>query len=158
MANYKNINVSNMRTALNALKKNLDSSKLKGEMSSLASNSVWEASAKRNLIDALNKQLDKNYQNVKDKIDKYLNVCTYIEKWQELNSENKKYEQQMNSAKDKIYYWTTDYKTNADGEKEKYTYQAYSSFWDNKYNEYRRLIADNKKDMKNYESKIENNL
>lgn len=164
MADFSNINVGSLRSALNNLSDGIDYKSSNNAISSLSSDAYWSSSCKSIFINALDKQINTNYENLKEKLSNYKTICDYIKSWQDLKKQNEEYTKKMNDAYSKRYSTVMKYKkdssgnyeTDSYGNKKKEYKQEFSSYWDGEYRRYKGLIEDNKNKMKDYENKVNN--
>ena len=163
MAGYSKVNITNAREAINSIIDGLNYETSKNIIDSANDSTYWQGDSKQTLINALNKQVNTNYKNLKDKLDNYLVIVDYMESWKELDDDNDWYAQKRDEAESKILEWKWQYKKDKYGNyvydyygnREKEWYQVTNKYWKNKYNEYKDKIAKNKATMESYVNKIE---
>ena len=143
---FEYVDTSSLRNALTACKESIDYKSTNKLISDISKNNVWQTESK----DVLSKAL----QKLKDKINNYLSLVTYIEKYQSLASENKSLENEYSSLSSKLYY--TETYTDSNGSTITETKKDLSV--QSQMNSIRSQINKNKDEMKTLENKVSSSI
>ena len=98
---FENVDVGSLRSSLNSCKNSLKCSAGKEFMSSAGS--IWQGSAKDNLIKNLDKLYNEKYKKLEELLDKYLGVCGEIEHYKKLESDCAKLSEEIEDLKPHLY-------------------------------------------------------
>lgn len=151
---FEYVNTSSLRNALTECKNKINYNKTKELISDISKNNVWQTGSKDVLSKALQKLKDKRYKELEDKINNYLSLVTYIEKYQSLASENKSLESQYSSLSSKLYY--TETYTDSNGAT--ITETKKDSNVQSQMNNIRSQINKNKDEMEKLENKVSSSI
>ena len=144
---FENVNVTSLRNSLNQCKNAINHSTTDGLISSVSNASAWQSSAQSNLKNALSKLTNTRYKELENKLSNYQNTVNFIEKYQDLQSENKSKQQEIDYLNYKLY------KTNSQtGKKEK------DANVDAKISKLRKQINYNKTEMDNLINRVSNSI
>lgn len=119
---FENVNVTNLRYALNSCKNSLNYGKIQS-LSSTISSSSWSANAKTNLTQALNQLVNIRYKSLENQINTYLNLLSKIESYKNLQNQNSALSGEYNDISKRLYVKkkVTKTVTRSNGEKVKKT-------------------------------------
>ena len=151
---FEYVDTSSLRNALTACKESIDYKSTNKLISDISKNNVWQTESKDVLSKALQKLKDKRYKELEDKINNYLSLVTYIEKYQSLASENKSLENEYSSLSSKLYY--TETYTDSNGSTITETKKDLSV--QSQMNSIRSQINKNKDEMKTLENKVSSSI
>ena len=159
---FENINVTSLRSALTQCKNTINYTRTSELINSISNTSVWQSSSQKKLKNALTKLETERYKNLEDKINLYLNIVSYIEKYKNLQSENQSLENHYSSLSGRLYY--TEYyeesHTQSDGsvviEHHSRTVKDYGV--EAEMNNVRKKINDNKQEMENLKNRVSNSI
>lgn len=94
---FENVNPGSLRNAINSCRNSINKSKIDNIKASLSSDSVWQADAKKNFLNALTKLKDERYKQLEEQLNKYIQIPPLIEEYQRLEKENKTLEQNISN-------------------------------------------------------------
>lgn len=159
---FENVNASSLKNALIQCKNSLNYSITSSLINDIANPSVWQCDAQKNLKVALTNLKDKRYKELEDKIEKYLNVASYIEEYKDLEYENERLEINYGNLRKNLYYWgkRKDRWGNPLKDKDgnyKYGYLLNYNV-QNQMNSITRQIEENENEMKNLKNKVSNSV
>lgn len=159
---FENVNVTSLRNALNQCKNSINHSTTDELIESISNTSVWQSSAQNTLKKALTKLDNERYKDLENKIDKYLELVDYIEKYKTLEQENKDLQKQYQNLSSRLYYTQTDTLVTvlADGTEveEKTTRQVKNTSVEYQMSNINKKINENKEKMENYKNKVSNSI
>ena len=159
---FESVNVSSLRSALMQCKNSINHSTTNNLISNISNPNVWQASSQTTLKNALTKLENERYKDLENKIDSYLVVVSYIERYKNLQSENNSLENQYNSLSHRLYYtetYTTTY-TDSDGiEHTDYHQRTVKDYYvESQMHNVRNRINQNKNEMASLESRVSNSI
>lgn len=102
-----NINVISLKNSILSLKNSIKNTTTKQLPEKITNNNIWQADAKANLKKALEKLNNTHYADLNKEISRIESAIPYIEKYQNLNSANIGYKNQINNLNPYLYYYET---------------------------------------------------
>jgi len=159
---FESVNVSSLRSALMQCKNSINHSTTNNLISSISNPNVWQSSSQTNLKNALTKLENERYKDLENKIDSYLVVVSYIERYKNLQSENSSLENQYNSLSHRLYYTETYTTTSTDSEGNVHTHYHQRTVKnyhvESQMHNIRNRINQNKNEMSCLESRVSNSI
>lgn len=113
---FENVNVDNLKSALNSCKNSINYSISKSLISSISNRNVWQSDSKMVLKNALDTLVNTRYRDLKNKISDYQTAVKYIEEYQELKKKNQSLTAENSRLSSKLYYEETYYTYTYDSE------------------------------------------
>ena len=138
---FENINVSYLREALTQCKDSINHESTDQLIYDVSDTSIWQTDAQANLIKALTKLTTERYKELEDKINSYFIIVEKIEKYQELQIENRELNQQFSYLNLKVQ--------SADSDDSR-------SLYNTQLHELQMKINDNELTMQNLEKMVSN--
>lgn len=138
---FENINVSYLREALTQCKDSINHESTDQLIYDVSDTSIWQTDAQANLIKALTKLTTERYKELEDKINSYFIIVEKIEKYQELQIENRELNQQLSYLNLKVQ--------SADSDDSRSLYKT-------QLHELQMKINDNELTMQNLEKMVSN--
>lgn len=138
---FENINVSYLREALTQCKDSINHESTDQLIYDVSDTSIWQTDAQVNLIKALTKLTTERYKELEDKINSYFIIVEKIEKYQELQIENRELNQQFSYLNLKVQ--------SADSDDSR-------SLYNTQLHELQMKINDNELTMQNLEKMVSN--
>lgn len=138
---FENINVSYLREALTQCKDSINHESTDQLIYDVSDTSIWQTAAQANLIKALTKLTTERYKELEDKINSYFIIVEKIEKYQELQIENRELNQQFSYLNLKVQ--------SADSDDSR-------SLYNTQLHELQMKINDNELTMQNLEKMVSN--
>lgn len=138
---FENINVSYLREALTQCKDSINHESTDQLVYDVSDTSIWQTDAQVNLIKALTKLTTERYKELEDKINSYFIIVEKIEKYQELQIENRELNQQFSYLNLKVQ--------SADSDDSR-------SLYNTQLHELQMKINDNELTMQNLEKMVSN--
>lgn len=101
---FENVDVPSLVNALTQCMNSINHKASSELINDISNVSVWQSSSQSNLKNALTILTTNRYTELKDKIDCYLTVASYIAQYQNLSKENILLNKQYNDLSYKLYY------------------------------------------------------
>lgn len=159
---FESVNVTSLRNALNQCKNTINHSSTTELITSISNTSVWQSSSQKKLKTALTKLENERYKDLENKINKYLEVVSYIERYKELQRENISLENHYYNLSRRLHYtvYYDETITQPDGSKfvQHHSRTETDHGVEREMNSVIGRIDNNKNEMEEYKNKVSNSI
>ena len=146
---FENVDTANLRNALNSCKTSIDDTITRSLINKLSGNNVWDTSSKDKVSEKIKILEEKRYKDLKEKIDKYLNLVPQIEEYQRLAQENNQSESSCQNMSEQL---------RKEKEKAAKEGKSYNGNINSEINNLNSQINSNKQRMKEIENYVSNSI
>lgn len=159
---FESINVSSLRNALTSCKNTINHNYTDEIIGNITNSNIWKCNSRDTLSKALSTLSTKRYKALEDRIDKYLEATSKIEKYKRLKIENENLKAQYNDLSNNLYYTNEYTETTTDEEGNEVTETHTETLIDysveNEMNEIDKKIEENKLEMDRLERQVANSI
>lgn len=100
---FENVNVNNIRSALNKCKLSIDYGSIDLLLNNLNNNKDWNSASKQNLINAINSLKNNRFRQLEHQINTYLTVLDQMDSYQEKARETEYLKNQCEQLNKRMY-------------------------------------------------------
>ena len=100
---FENVNVNNIRSALNRCKLSIDYETMDLLLNNLSNNDSWNSASKQNLVKAINTLKSSRFKYLEHQINTYLQVLNQMDNYQEKAKENDYLRNQCEQLNKRMY-------------------------------------------------------
>lgn len=104
---FENVDVARLKNAINSCKNAVNYSTSVELISNISSNDVWKTGARDNLKKSLKKLTNERYKKLESELNNSLKVANYIEKYKQLQSNNRLLQSNINRLEEQLYVTKT---------------------------------------------------